>query len=211
VHRLLEGEELPHFDISEAFKARQTTFSPRRSSTWSPPLTQIQDAQGIRPEDAKSYGGRVGPQLEGRASVDQVQARKRTGLIKANTLAKQPRSASAATLGRVQQIIADSFDVPADQVDPGLSLAMLLPMEGDRNIGARVVADALLGLEDAFGVELITVMVGTWVRSKIPASVTTVGQLADLLEGGEASSDSGPAAAAEAPQPPAVTTCHRVR
>ncbi|CAK0879461.1 unnamed protein product [Prorocentrum cordatum] len=200
--RLLEGEELPQFDISEAFRAQKTAFSPRRESVWSPPLTPLgsDGAPGIRPEDAKTYGGQVRGRPEGRAVVEDIIDRKMPNLIKIGDLPKQRGPASEATLRRVREVIADNFGIPAEQIEPAMRLDMLLPMEGDRNIGAKVVADVFLDLEEAFGIELLTVMVRTWVRSKLPADVTTVAELAGLLEAG-ASSPAGAAAPAPHPAP----------
>mmetsp|Transcript_69296 Transcript_69296/g.122658 ORF Transcript_69296/g.122658 Transcript_69296/m.122658 type:complete len:265 (+) Transcript_69296:57-851(+) len=142
------------------------SFSQRPPSTAAQPIQQSDFA-----------GSRAG----GRVDVAATKAKRSPGLRKTPRVQSLSAGASPETLQRVQAVLATQLGVPPE---PSTSLEQLgIYFEGAGNsIGLQSVADAALALEQDFGVELVSIMAGTWIMMPMPPSVRTVQDLADFME-----------------------------
>jgi len=119
-----------------------------------------------------------------RVDVAACNARRRPELLrKTPRLAAVTHVATPETLARVRAVLARQLGVPEELAVGGVPLEQLgFFLEGQGSVGMQYVADVVMALEEEFGVELLTILVGTWVRFSVPGSVSTVQDLADFVE-----------------------------
>jgi len=146
---------------------------------WSPsnPQAATVSSSAARPE--RDFSGSRGD----RVNVKECASRRSTDLRKTPKLKALTHSASEATLASVETILARHLGMPRDAVTANMPLeAVGFFLEGQGSIGTQQVAETAMALENEFGVELIRILVGTWVKIDMPNSVRTVGGLADFVE-----------------------------
>jgi len=118
-----------------------------------------------------------------RVDVAVCASRRRPDLRKTPKLKAVTHAATPETLAAVQRVLARQLGVPEEAAVPGMPLEQLgFYLEGQGSIGFQYVADTVMGLEEEFGVELLTILVRTWVKFSAPESVSTVQDLADFVE-----------------------------
>lgn len=143
-----------------------------RSASRAPPSSAAQPLQ--QSDFAGSRGARI--------DVPACAARRPKGLKKSKKLAALTHSASPETLQRVQGVLARKLALPPAALHPVMPLEQLGFMLEQGCVGFQYVADITMALEEEFGVELMTILVGTWMKMDIPDSWTTVQGLADYVE-----------------------------
>lgn len=119
-----------------------------------------------------------------RVDVAAVAARRRTDLKKGPKLKHVTHEATPETLARVQAALSASLGAPLESVAPGAVLEQLgFILEGHTGtIGYQPVAEAALALEEEFGVELMSILVRTWIKFSAPEGIYTVQDMANFVE-----------------------------
>eukprot|EP00933_Yihiella_yeosuensis_P029172 TRINITY_DN22863_c0_g2_i1.p1 TRINITY_DN22863_c0_g2~~TRINITY_DN22863_c0_g2_i1.p1 ORF type:complete len:471 (-),score=64.48 TRINITY_DN22863_c0_g2_i1:99-1511(-) len=118
-----------------------------------------------------------------RVNVPRCVAQRQPNLRKAANIDRLTTSASADTLARVQAIMFQYLGGGSQEITPQSPLIGLgFYLEGKRSVGLQLVADIAMALEKEFDVELLTILVGTWMSLNIPDEVYTVQGLADFVE-----------------------------
>ncbi|CAK9044192.1 unnamed protein product [Durusdinium trenchii] len=117
----------------------------------------------------------------GRVDVGYCSSVRAPNLRKTARLTRITHPATPETLARVQQVFA-SFGAET------LSPQTLLPLAGfvleghTHSIGEQRVADLAMALEKEFGLELVTILAGTWINFPMPMELQSVKDLADHIE-----------------------------
>jgi len=118
-----------------------------------------------------------------RVNVPECAQRRRKDLRKTPKLTSLTYQATPETLARVQGVLARSLGAPPEAVSPDMPLEQLgFFLEGQGSIGMQHVADTAMALEEEFGIELLTILVNTWIKLPMPEDVRTVQDLADYVE-----------------------------
>ncbi|CAJ1396001.1 unnamed protein product [Effrenium voratum] len=117
----------------------------------------------------------------GRVDVGYCVGARGTNLRKTPRLDRITHRATPETLARVQTVLSQASGAQVQASTP-------LPMAGfvleghTHSIGEQRVADTAMALEKEFGVELLTILAGTWINFPMPAELQTVQDLANLVE-----------------------------
>lgn len=116
----------------------------------------------------------------GRVDVAESITRRATNLRQTPRIQQITSRASPQTLARVQSVLASTLGVAVD--DPQIPLVGIgFHFEGG-SVGWQSVADSVMALEHEFGLEILSILAGTWMQCPMPASVATVQDLADYIE-----------------------------
>eukprot|EP00931_Biecheleriopsis_adriatica_P115455 TRINITY_DN9123_c0_g1_i2.p1 TRINITY_DN9123_c0_g1~~TRINITY_DN9123_c0_g1_i2.p1 ORF type:complete len:262 (+),score=52.55 TRINITY_DN9123_c0_g1_i2:41-826(+) len=117
----------------------------------------------------------------GRVDVPHCVSRRSSGLRKAARLQTLTHEATPETVVKVQNVLAQVLGGSPEPQAPLAGVGFIL--EGHTcSIGEQQVAEAAMALEEEFGVELLTILAGTWINFPMPAQVRTVKDLADFIE-----------------------------
>eukprot|EP00439_Symbiodinium_sp_Y106_P067768 s518_g11.t1 len=143
------------------------------SAAQRPPSTAHQPLQ--QADFASTRNGRVDADIAYCASMRDASLRK-TARLDRITL-----QASAETLSRVQRVLTEMSGTKAE---PSMPLPMVgFILEGHtHSIGEQQVANIAMALEKDFGIELLTILAGTWINFPMPVELQTVKDLADFIE-----------------------------
>eukprot|EP00929_Paragymnodinium_shiwhaense_P010738 TRINITY_DN11566_c0_g1_i4.p1 TRINITY_DN11566_c0_g1~~TRINITY_DN11566_c0_g1_i4.p1 ORF type:complete len:384 (+),score=65.10 TRINITY_DN11566_c0_g1_i4:59-1210(+) len=140
------------------------------------------------------------PPVSGRVDVQEIKRMRRTDLRKVVHL-KEPQPATADTLEKVQDALATHLGVPPAQISPQVPLQLIGFVRETNTIGLDRVARAVMAMEEAFGIELLKVLVNTWIKFDMPDSFVTVGDMANFIQGKLDPAESEPAQSPAASQP----------
>lgn len=117
----------------------------------------------------------------GRVDIAYCASMRDSSLRKTARLDRITLQASPETLSRVQRVLTEMSGTTAE---PSMPLPMVgFILEGHtHSIGEQQVANIAMALEKEFGIELLTILAGTWINFPMPVELQTVKDLADFIE-----------------------------
>lgn len=130
-----------------------------------------------RPLEQKDFAGT----RNGRVDVAHCTRVRTPNLRKTPRLERITHQASPETLARVQRVLMEATGNAAEATMPLAMVGFIL--EGHtHSIGEQRVADLAMALEKEFGIELLSILAGTWINFPMPRELQSVKDLADHIE-----------------------------
>jgi len=117
-----------------------------------------------------------------RVDVSACVSKRRQDLRKTSKIKALTHQASPDTLARVQRVLAQYLGLPSYPPPETPLMQIGFELEGFGSIGFQHVADTVISLEDEFDIELLTILVNTWVKLDVPPNVHNVQDLASFVE-----------------------------
>ncbi|CAE7265151.1 unnamed protein product [Symbiodinium pilosum] len=116
----------------------------------------------------------------GRVDIAYCVSARDPNLRKAPRLDRITHQALPETLSRVQRVLTEMSGTTAEPSTPLPMVGFIL--EGPtHSIGEQQVANIGMALEKEFGIELLTILAGTWINFPMPVELQTVKDLADYI------------------------------
>mmetsp|Transcript_146729 Transcript_146729/g.365913 ORF Transcript_146729/g.365913 Transcript_146729/m.365913 type:complete len:300 (+) Transcript_146729:70-969(+) len=153
---------------------------------WSPTGSVSRTASGARappssaarPLEQDAFAASRGLRVDVKACA----ARRKKGLRKTGKVTAITHAASPETVQRIQGVLSRTLGVPAEALNPSM------PLEGvgigleQGCVGFQHVADFFMGVEEEFDIEIVRILVGTWMKLEMPPEVQTIQGFADFVE-----------------------------
>lgn len=153
-------------------------WAPAGSMSRTASAARAPPSSAARPLEQDAFAASRGTRVDVKACA----ARRRKDLRKTGKITAITHTASPETLERIQGVMSRTLGSPPEALNPAMPLEAVGVGLEQGCVGFQHVANFFMAVEEEFDIEIVRILVGTWMKLDMPNEVQTIQDFANFVE-----------------------------